>query len=281
MCFLLIDHHNILYRAYYSQLSTHELRPWGPVIRYLDMLRACVQKTKYRYRKTETIKFIFAAESLTVLKRTLQNPDYKANRGPRNNDDVFNSLLSAMGFIALRLNIPMVRLDGFEADDVIASLVQNLSGKRIIFSNDRDLRQLLSHTNTVIYQNPGLFYTPDMFKEDYGFTPDKFVFYKALVGDKSDNLSGVEGWGPVKAKKHILAGSWLNQLDEEKNKDVYWKSMELVRLFYDPELSVDGHELVLEGGQLDKLNEEIKGLYSSNKAVKEINLSILRLAEVA
>jgi 5'-3' exonuclease len=77
----------------------------------------------------------------------------------------------------------------------------------VIFSGDRDLQQLLSWERVLIYRAPGLFIDVATFEEEFGIPVNKYTIYKALIGDKSDNIQGVEGFGPVKAALAINAGS--------------------------------------------------------------------------
>lgn len=79
---LLVDQANVLYRAYYATRYLHAIRPWLPVVRYLEMLHVCGRKIHHKYKPTDGIKVIFAGESKTTLKRATIDPNYKSHRGP-------------------------------------------------------------------------------------------------------------------------------------------------------------------------------------------------------
>jgi DNA polymerase-1 len=102
-----------------------------------------------------------------------------------------------------------IQLDGFEADDIVAFLAKGLPGEKVIISTDKDYLQLVSEEVSVVLQRK--VYTPVEFKERFGFGPEKFVLYRALVGDESDNIKGVRGIGDVTAKKLLQK---VNSVDE-------------------------------------------------------------------
>lgn len=256
----------------------HEVCPWLPVLRYIDMVRGCVQRIKERYKPRE-IRIIFALESSTPLERSLIDPMYKVHRA-RTSDQLFTKFKSSMTSFMNESGLGSIKLDGFEADDVIASICQNHPDElKVVFTNDRDLRQLLG-SNVVIYQAPGFFYTADIFRTDYGFNPEHFVYYKALIGDKSDGISGVTGWGPVKAKKHISSFNWLSILEEENQKEEYWKAMELVRFRYNQDLKVgDVGIFSLSNEDIQRVARKIGNIYGKENVIEDITISILKLKD--
>ncbi len=210
---VLVDWANLMYRAWFVSRE----QPWVAFCKFFDMLRLCIHKSK---QPNVPINVIFAGESRTILKRTQLFSEYKGTRKrPKNEDFVIfrktiESYIEKLGYV-------LVRIGGAEADDVIASIVQQVcyrpsvnctSGSKnttdvIIFSGDRDLQQLLAWERVLIYRAPGLFVDVATFEEENGIPIEKYCIYKALLGDKSDNILGVKGFGPVKAKKSINENS--------------------------------------------------------------------------
>lgn len=272
---VIIDFNNLFYRAYYSQKEMHELYPWLPVSKFFDMLRKCSQHIIKKYRP-ESIEFIFAGESRIKLERTKICSTYKNNRKPIN-DEVFFSSKKAILNIIRNSGHQLLSVDNFEADDVIASITKMTKDKSIvIFSNDRDMRQLLYFTDTIIYMNPGMFYDGEAFRKEYGISPEYFVIYKALVGDKSDNVEGVSGWGPVKAKKHILSGTWEETIKKEAKEKEFNEAFQLVRLYF-LELEICSQPFVIK--DLRILKSKLAKLYNQ-KGVDDILLTIKRFEEI-
>ncbi len=273
---LLVDYSNILYRAYYSSKMQMETKPWLPILRYIDMMRLAGQRVLSRYPGAQ-VEVIFAGESRKILKRTKLDKNYKSQRKPIE-DLNFRLFRQLIVNVIEMCGWKIVSRDGAEADDVIASVASQYEGDIVIFSNDRDLRQLLCFPNVSIYQHPGIFYTPKMFLDDYGIDINDFVYYKALVGDKSDNIQGVYGWGPAKARKHILAQDWLQILTEEGQIDEYEASLQLVRLDFSLDCPVTGKKMRLNLSP--NALEGLRKAYSDVCVVDEVQLGLKRLEEV-
>jgi hypothetical protein len=148
----------------------------------------------------------------------------------------------------------------------------------VIFSNDRDLQQLLAYDRVSIYRHPGVFYTRDNFIEEYGFDPKYFVIYKALVGDKSDNIQGCDGFGPVKAKETILSGQLDYIITINKCSDAFNKAHSLVQLDYNLDIPDDNY--IPQVDQDLSTSFRILGLAYSKDAIEEVRTALLRLEAV-
>lgn len=152
-------------------------------------------------------------------------PEYKGTRKHSKNEE-FTIFRKQLEQYIEKLGYMLLRFDGAEADDVIASIVAQVCHRCyckvpcencdcqsqyttdiVIFSGDRDLQQLLAWDRVLIYRAPGLFINIAAFEEEFGIPIKKYGIYKALIGDKSDNILGVEGFGPVKAKIAINANT--------------------------------------------------------------------------
>ena len=102
-------------------------------------------------------------------------------------------------------NLPLtiISIDHIEADDVIAYLSQYLKFKKTILSNDKDFLQLVSNDTHVYSPTKKKTYNPENLLEETGIWSENYGIYKALLGDKSDNISGIRGLGDKKIKKYF------------------------------------------------------------------------------
>ncbi len=129
---------------------------------------------------------------------------YKAQRKETDQNLVFQLPIAAE--LTKAWGLPMSYLDGFEADDVIATLARKAEKKGIdvlIMSGDKDILQLVGPKIRVRDEVKGVEYDTAKFQERYGFTPAQMVDYLCLLGDSVDNVKGVTGIGEVKATSLI------------------------------------------------------------------------------
>ncbi len=130
--------------------------------------------------------------------------DYKANRGPMPDDlqlqlPMIQDMLEAM-------RIPVRALEGFEADDLIATLATAGAEREMetfICSSDKDLRQLLSERVKIFNLRKREVFDANTLQTDWGVRPEQVIDYQTLVGDSVDNVPGVEGVGPKTASKYL------------------------------------------------------------------------------
>jgi len=255
--FILVDYSNLLYRAWFVSSK----RPWVAYCKFFDMLRLCVKRSKQR---DVPLKVIFAGESRTPLKRFHLFKNYKGNR-TNIEDPKFRKFRVELAELLKFLGWDILSVDGAEADDIIASIVAKYCHRCnckvpcdncdcaskyktdiVIFSGDRDLQQCLAWDRTFIYRAPGLFITKKFFEEEYGFPVEKYNIYKALIGDKSDNIKGVEGFGPAKAAIAIKADSVPEDIWEmsgSKGRKEFKLALDLVNL--DTKLDIELNDLYL------------------------------------
>jgi DNA polymerase-1 len=150
-------------------------------------------------------------------------PDYKAHRPPPPEDlgpqvDRCLETLKVVG-------VPIIGAEGFEADDVIATLVTRLRAAhpelRIrIISKDKDLKQLLVNDHVSLYDvHKDEEITAEVWKEETGLTPAQVIDYLAIMGDNVDNVPGVEGVGPKTAAQLIAEYGSLDAVLAETAKD--------------------------------------------------------------
>ena len=285
---LLVDYSNLLYQSYFSGSKGWIDRPWLPILRFMDSLRLCIRRSKVDGVPMEVI---FAGESRKKLDRTKIYPEYKGQRSPIDHD-VFRHFRKIMALLIEDMGTKILSRDGAEADDIIASITgyvchectcespcKNCKDKKkyttdvVVFTNDRDLNQLLRYDRCYIYRSPGVFYSRQDFIEEYEFNPNKYNLYKAMVGDKSDNIPGVNGIGPITAAKYIKDGTIPTD-------DIqFQKALSLVELDYDLDVPIEGATLEFDE-LLSKSRNDILTAYGDHPyAVDEIHLGFLMLKE--
>jgi DNA polymerase-1 len=140
--------------------------------------------------------------------RSAEYPEYKAQREAA--PDAFKSQLPLINEVLNSLGIAQLRLDGYEADDLIASIgemARTQSWNVLLVTGDRDAFQLIDDHLKVLYTRRGItdviVADDDYVFERYGIQPNQYVDYAALRGDTSDNLPGVPGVGEKTASKLI------------------------------------------------------------------------------
>ncbi len=125
------------------------------------------------------------------------NLTYKANR--KGMPEELATQMPLIKEILTDLGVTVVECKGYEADDILGTISNIFSGEDecVILTGDRDSLQLISDSCTVrlVKTKETIVYTPDKFREDYGLEPIQLIELKALMGDSSDNISGVKGIG--------------------------------------------------------------------------------------
>lgn len=267
---ILVDWSNLLYRAWFVSRE----QPWVAFCKFFDMLRLCVHKSKQPGVPTH---IIFCGESRTRLKRCDIFPEYKGTRKSSKNEE-FAKFRKTLEVYIHNLGYDLLRVDGAEADDVIASIVaanchrcyctvpcgnckhaQEFTTDVVIFSGDKDLLQLLAWKRVLIYRAPGLFVDTAMFKEEFGIPVEKYNIYKALIGDKSDNIAGVNGFGPVKARIAINANTVAEDIWESgrgEAADEFKLALSLVNL--DTKLGINLNDIYTGVPKIDEKDFQSK-----------------------
>jgi DNA polymerase-1 len=129
-------------------------------------------------------------------------PDYKAQRAKNRKPEDAEAIPKNIGIaqsIFKHLPVKQIVLDGVEADDIIGYLTHRLKGKRIIVSNDQDFLQLVQKDVFVFLPNNNQLISAKSVEEFLGVPVDKYLIWKAMVGDSSDNIKGIKGVGPKRA----------------------------------------------------------------------------------
>jgi DNA polymerase-1 len=211
---LLLDGHSLAYRAYYAlkeaDLRTTTGQPTGAVQGFTSMLINTL-----RDEQPTHVAVAFDVSRQTF--RTEKFPDYKANRSASPDD--FKSQVGLIDELLAGLGITVIRKEGFEADDVIATLTTRAAadGYEVrILTGDRDTFQLVTDDVTVLYPKRGVSdlarFTPAAVEEKYDLTPQQYPDFAALRGDPSDNLPNMPGVGEKTAAKWIREFGSLTDL---------------------------------------------------------------------
>lgn len=123
------------------------------------------------------------------------------------------------------LRIPVLALEGFEADDILATAAERVSkagGTCILVTSDKDSRQLISDSVSIFSLRRNLYLDREFLIQDWGIAPEQVVDYQALVGDSSDNVPGIALIGPKVAKDLLLRFGNLDEILKPENLDVFF-----------------------------------------------------------
>ncbi len=196
---VLIDGSSYLYRAFHAlpPLSNAAGEPTGALFGVVNMLRGHLKE------KPEYIAFVVDAPGKTF--RDDLYADYKANRPPM--PDELRAQVEPMMEIVAALGIPILRVEGVEADDVIGTLaVQGaVAGiDVVVYTGDKDMAQLVRpHVSLVNTMSGGKLDSDAAVLEKFGVRADQIVDFLALMGDSVDNIPGVPKCGPKTAAKWL------------------------------------------------------------------------------
>lgn len=211
---LLIDAMNLFIRSYAAVPSMNDDgNHIGGMVGFLKSLGLAIRT----FKPTRTI-VVFDGKGGSQRRRKIY-PQYKANRKPpvrlnrsydltTDNQEKENMKYQLVTLVELLecLPVTVLALDHVEADDVIAYLSQLITtegGKSIVFSTDKDFFQLASPSVTIYNPIKKKTFDEQVILDNYGIHPKHFHFFRALNGDKSDNINGVKGVGEATLKKYI------------------------------------------------------------------------------
>lgn len=203
---LVLDGHSLAYRAFYAlpveNFSTSTGQPTNAVYGFTSML---VNLLRDEEPSHVAVAFDVSRRSF----RTEKFPDYKATRSA--SPEGFKGQVELIKEVVRAFGVNALELEGFEADDIIATLATQATTRGFtvgIVSGDRDTFQLVDERTTVLYPRKGVSdlarMTPEAIVEKYGLNPGQYADFAALRGDPSDNLPGIPGVGEKTAVK------WLN-----------------------------------------------------------------------
>ena len=279
---LLIDGHSLAYRAFYALPAENFVTSSGQhtnaIYGFASMLINLITSEKPTH----------IATAFDVSRKTFRSerfPEYKANRSAT--PDEFRSQTSYLFELVHGFGIRHFAVEGFEADDIIATLAKRAESdgfEVLICTGDRDSFQLINSKTTVLYPKRGVTdlarMTPDAVIEKYGLTPAQYPDFAALRGDPSDNLPSIPGVGEKTAAKWIAEYGSLEKLIDNigsvggkvgdslrANISSVELNSELTRLRSDMEIETPISQLLWEGALVSELNLLLDKL--EIKALKE------------
>ena len=215
---ILVDGSSYLFRAYHSppHLTNSKGEATGAIYGVVNMMKSLIKQ----YDPSHMV-VVFDAKGKTF--RNDMYSEYKANRPPMPDDlrtqiAPLHNIIKAMGF-------PLISIEGVEADDVIGTFARIASEQQrhvLISTGDKDMAQLVNEHVTLINTMTDSISDPVTVVEKFGVGPELIIDYLALMGDKVDNIPGVDGCGPKTAVKWLqkygsLQGV-LDHADEIKGK---------------------------------------------------------------
>jgi len=210
---ILIDGSSYLYRAFHAFPSTMSNGniPTNAVYGVVNMIRSLLRQIE-----SDHIAVIFDAKGKTF--RDSLYPEYKANRPPM--PDELRCQIEPLHNIIKAMGLPLLVIEGVEADDVIGTLASQASEQGmpvLISTGDKDMAQLVDDNVTLINTMTNTVMDRDGVIEKFGIPPELIIDYLALMGDKVDNIPGVPGVGAKTATALLQGIGGLSDLFDRLN----------------------------------------------------------------
>ncbi len=266
---ILVDGSSYLFRAFHAirHLSNSKGQPTNAIYGVINMIRKLM--TDYQ---PELMAVVFDAKGKTF--RNDMYEEYKAHRPPM--PDELRSQIEPIHNIIRAMGIPMLVIEGVEADDVIGTLCRQASAKQmntLVSTGDKDMAQLVDEHVTLINTMTDTLMTPDSVVEKFGVKPEQIIDYLALMGDTADNIPGVPKCGPKTAVKWLQEFGSLDEVmanaDKVKGKvgenlrdslELLPLARQLTTIKCDVELEQQPEELKLEQPNTAALRELFQDL---------------------
>jgi len=221
---MLIDGSSVLYRAFFAlpPLMNSKGTRTNAVYGFMMML----------FKVMDDYRPDYIAVAFDVKAPTFRHKEYDAYKATREKmPDELSCQIPILRDILSALNIKIIEVPGFEADDILGTVSKQAEKNGLetyIVTGDRDSLQLVSKETRVILNKKGMtdveVYDYDIFRDRYGITPSEFIDLKGLMGDKSDNIPGVPGIGEKTAleliKEYGSVDEIIKNVDRIKNKRV-------------------------------------------------------------
>ena len=259
---ILVDGNNLLFRSYYATayrgpiLRNSKGFPTNGLYGFINMLNKIISEEKPSYMMIAFDKG-----------KTFRHEKYDGYKdGRRATPDELKMQFPVAKELAKAMGIPCFEIDNYEADDIIGTFAKEVDENddfiSTIISSDKDLLQLISSDNEVklLKTNDFIRMNEKTFYDTYGFTPEKMVDLKGLMGDSSDNIPGVKGIGEKTAIKLIAEYGTIENLydhiDEIKGKtkekllegkDSAFFSKELATIYKDVPIDKDLNKIKYNG----------------------------------
>jgi DNA polymerase-1 len=287
----IIDGHAHIYAAYYAPMRQQLTSPAGEPTKAVYIFTAAVLGL-IKNQKPDML--VVAMDSKGPTFRNKVFPQYKANRPPMPDEippqiDRIEQVLSAM-------NVPVLRLDGFEADDIIGTLAKKASAKGIqtyICSKDKDMLQLLDKNICTFDIKTAARTDLDSMKAEMKVSPQQFLDVLALQGDTVDNVPGVKDVGPKTALGWIQQYGSIEKLYKHadqitgkrgeslrNSKDLVALSKELVTIDCDAPIEIDYDSFAIKDFDEQRLTQIFTEL-GFNRLLTQLGLTSAPAAQPA
>ncbi len=212
--FVLVDGSSYLFRAYHAlpPLTNSKGEATGAIVGVINMLRKLIDE----YRP-EHIAVVFDAPGKTF--RDDLYAEYKSHRPPMPDD--LREQIQPIHDIVKAMGLPLLVVEGVEADDVIGTLAQQAGEQGIntlISTGDKDMAQLVNDHVTLINTMSDTVTDREAVIDKFGVTPEQIIDYLALVGDSADNIPGIPKCGPKTAAKWLADYPTIDELVENAEK---------------------------------------------------------------
>ncbi|MFH1778532.1 MAG: DNA polymerase I [Candidatus Omnitrophota bacterium] len=267
----LIDGNSFCYRAFYAirSLLTSKGQPTNAIYGFITMLNKIIKEEAPQY-----LAIAFDLKGPTFRHKKFE--EYKIHRKPM--PDELSEQMPIIKEIIDAYNIPIYEMEGYEADDILATIAKRSEKKGYdvyIVTGDKDVLQLVnSHIKIYNVHKEGLVYDEGKVKERYGVGPERIVDLIALMGDSSDNIPGVPGIGEVTAAQLIerfgSLDKTLSSIDKIESESLRKRlsefkeqaklSKELATVDTNVPIDIDMDELKLKGADRERLYNLFKEL---------------------
>ncbi len=269
--FYIIDGHAQIYRAYFApfrDLTSPTGEPTKATYVFTQWLLNLTEKRKPHY-----LAMVIDTGDESVFRKEIF-PEYKANREPPP-DDLLKQEKQIFKIVE-DLGIPIFAKPGYEADDLIATMVRRLEDRgfdTVLVSKDKDLRQLINDSTRMYDVQADIFMDREAMQAKVGYSPEQAIDVQTLMGDAIDNVQGIPGVGEKTAAKLIATygnvEGILQNVDKltPKLKENFQKyadrlpiSRQLVTLKNDVEIDFDPEKCIFNGVNVDALRPHLQKL---------------------
>ncbi len=277
---IIVDGHAVLHRAYYAlpDLTSSSGRLTNAVYGFF--------KTFFKIRREyDPEYFMVAFDTGKPNFRHQMFVGYQAKR-PKTDKELVYQVEKTKEIVA-DSGIFSLEKDGFEADDVIGTAVDQVDLPVAIVTGDKDLMQLVNERISLLVPRRGFSgekrYGSEEVVEELGVRPDQVVDYKALAGDASDNYPGIRGIGPKTAVKLLRRFGDIDNIYDnlaeiggalqarlERGRENAYLSRRLAQIRRDVPIEIDKEQLTLDNLQLNSLQETFRDL-GFRSLIKELN----------
>lgn len=276
---VILDSNSLINRAYYAlpNFSNRNGQFTGAIYGYCNMLLKLIETYKPTY-----IIATFDRKAPTFRKQIYEG--YKATRKPMPHE--LYTQLQPMKDVLTCMNIPILEMDGYEADDIIGTIAKKFPQKTYIVTGDKDSLQLVDDSTTVLLTRKGVSEIEE-FDEAHlletGLRPSQVIDLKSLMGDTSDNIPGVPGVGEKTARdlleKYDTLDGVYEHIDEikgklkeklETNKELAYLSYKLATINTSSPVNINLEDARLKMPFDAKLKDKLKEL-ELNKIIERLD----------